>query len=177
MVERGEVWQTDRKLFGLSVIAGMRSMAAPALLAQDLTRRQPAALNETQFDFLRSPMTAVLFAGLGLSPNFYVYLVLMFLAGIPMPFLNVPATTLLQEMVPPDMQGRVFSVQMLIVTSVMPFGMLLFGPISDVVAIETLLVLSGAAMAIPGLWIFFNRQLKVAASVLPSRELEIQAGD
>lgn len=67
MVEGREVWQTDRKLFGLSVIAGMRSMAAPALLAQDLTRRQPAALNETPFDFLRSPMTAVLFAGLALG--------------------------------------------------------------------------------------------------------------
>jgi MFS transporter, DHA3 family, macrolide efflux protein len=69
---------------------------------------------------------AVLFAGLGLSPNFMVYLVFMTLAGIPMPFWNASATTLLQELAEPEMRGRVFGVQQLILTSVMPVGMLIF---------------------------------------------------
>jgi DHA3 family macrolide efflux protein-like MFS transporter len=106
---------------------------------------------------------AVLFAGLGLSHVFALYLAIMFLAGIPMPMINVPTTTLLQEMVAPDMQGRVFGVSQLIMTTVMPVGMLVFGPIADIISIEALLVLTGAAMAAPGLWIFLNRQFEKTA--------------
>lgn len=120
---------------------------------------------------------AVLFAGLGLSKVFGVYLVIMFLAGIPMPMFNVPATTLLQQMVKPDMQGRVFGVNQLIMTTVMPAGMLIFGPVADIITVEALLVLSSAAMAIPSLWIFFNRQFNQAARNLAPQDYEMQPGD
>jgi DHA3 family macrolide efflux protein-like MFS transporter len=52
----------------------------------------------------------------------------------------------------------VFGVMQLIMTTIMPVGMLVFGPIADVITIEFLLVLSSALLAIPGLWIFFNRR-------------------
>jgi DHA3 family macrolide efflux protein-like MFS transporter len=112
---------------------------------------------------------AILFTGLGLSQNFVVYLIFMFLAGIPMPLFNVPTITLLQEMVRPDMQGRVFGVQQMIATTILPVGMLIFGPIADVISIEILLVLSSALMAIPGIWIFFNG--KLSNSTVPGRIL------
>lgn len=102
---------------------------------------------------------AVLFAGLGVAPIFTLYLVIMFLAGIPMPMFNVPVTTLLQEMVEPDMQGRVFGVMQLISTAVMPAGILVFGPVADFITIEALLVISGLLMILPGVWIFFNRTI------------------
>jgi DHA3 family macrolide efflux protein-like MFS transporter len=120
---------------------------------------------------------AVLFTALGLSKDFTVYLVFMFLSGIPMPFWGASATTLLQELVEPDMQGRVFGVQQLIMSTIMPLGMVLFGPIADRVSIEILLVLSGTLMAIPGLWIFFNRQLKVSQMARRTSEYEAQPGD
>ena len=120
---------------------------------------------------------AVLLTGLGLSTNFVLYLVIMFLVGIPMPLFNVPTTTLLQEMVDPDMQGRVFGVMQLIMNTVMPVGMLVFGPLADVVAIETILVVASALMAVPGIWIFFNRQpvRPQAGMVMP--DYEMQTGD
>lgn len=112
---------------------------------------------------------AVLFTGLGLSRDFYVYLFFMFLSGIPMPFMNAATVTLLQEIVEPDVQGRVFGVHQMIASAIMPVGMLVFGPISDLVSIETLLVLSSALMAIPGLWVFFSRQpLKAASNLSPA---------
>jgi MFS transporter, DHA3 family, macrolide efflux protein len=120
---------------------------------------------------------AVLFSGLGLSKDFTLYLVFMFLSGIPMPFFNAPTITLLQEMVRPDMQGRVFSVQQLIMNIVMPVGMLIFGPVADIVTVEVLLVLSSALMAIPGVWIFFNRQLKLNEAVAITPDYEMQPGD
>ena len=96
----------------------------------------------------------------------------MTLVCMPMPFFNASAVTLLQELAAPEMHGRVFGVQGLIINSVMPLGMLVFGPIADVVRIETLLVISGALMALPGLWLFFNRHAVPAAP-----EYEMQPGD
>lgn len=118
-----------------------------------------------------------LFAGLGLSNVFVIYLIIMFLSGIPMPMLNVPTTTLLQEMVEPDMQGRVFGVMQLIMTTVMPVGMLVFGPIADFITVETLLVIASALMILPGLWIFFNKHMTINAATQGSAEYEMQPGD
>jgi DHA3 family macrolide efflux protein-like MFS transporter len=120
---------------------------------------------------------AVLFAGMGITNEFSVYLVLMFLAGIPMPMWNVPVVTLLQEMVSQDMQGRVFGAQQLIFNTIMPAGMLIFGPIADVISIETLLVLASVSMVVPSLWLFFNRPPVQTQAWLRSPEYELDGGD
>jgi len=120
---------------------------------------------------------AVLLTGLGLSKDFALYLTIMFLVGMPMPMFNVPTTTLLQEKVDPNMQGRVFGVMQLIMNTVMPVGMLVFGPLADMVAIETLLILASALMAVPGLWIFFSGQPTKPRSSLTSADYEMQTGD
>ncbi len=120
---------------------------------------------------------AVLFTGLGLSRDFAVYLTFMFLAGLPMPFWSASATTLLQETVEPDMQGRVFGVQQLIMSTIMPLGMLFFGPVADIITIEALLVLSSVLMAVPGLWIFFKRQPVNISAGRPQADYDLQPGD
>lgn len=120
---------------------------------------------------------AVIFTGLGLSKIFTVYLFFMFLGGIPMPFFQAPTTTLLQETVRPDMQGRVFSVQQLIMNTIMPLGMMFFGPIADVVAIEVLLVISSFLMAVPGLWIFFAKEPVKLPKRMGAAEYEMEIGD
>jgi len=119
----------------------------------------------------------ILFAGLGLSKDFVLYLVIMFLSGIPMPMFSVPTTTLLQEMVDPDMQGRVFGVHQLIMTTVFPIGMLVFGPIADLITVEVLLIIASALMAVPGLWIYFARQPSKTPTGAGLEEYEVQAGD
>ena len=52
---------------------------------------------------------------------------------------NTPSTVLLQETVEPDYMGRVFGVLAMISSSMMPMGMLVFGPLSDVFPIEGML--------------------------------------
>jgi DHA3 family macrolide efflux protein-like MFS transporter len=100
---------------------------------------------------------AVIFTGLGLSRDFTLYLVIMTFAGFPMPFFEAAAITLMQELVQPEMHGRVFGVQQLIHNIVMPSGMLIFGPLADVFTIEMILIVTSVLMAIPGFWIFYNR--------------------
>jgi DHA3 family macrolide efflux protein-like MFS transporter len=69
------------------------------------------------------------------------------------------------------MQGRVFGVQQLIMTTILPLGMLLFGPIADLVTVETLLVITSVLLAIPALWIFLSSGPDEAHSSLPLPEL------
>ena len=60
-----------------------------------------------------------------------------------MPMFNTPATVLLQEKVEEDYLGRVFGVMGMISTSMMPLGMLIFGPIADFIKIEWMLLGTG----------------------------------
>jgi len=96
---------------------------------------------------------------LGLAPGFWVYLVPMAVFGVAMPFYNTAATVLLQEHVEPDYLGRVFSIFTMLMTSTMPLGMLVFGPLAEVVRIEWILVGTGVAMLVQLVWVLMDRTL------------------
>jgi DHA3 family macrolide efflux protein-like MFS transporter len=101
----------------------------------------------------------ILTLGMGLTRVFPVYIGLMLLIGILMPFFNVPIYSLLQENVPEDKLGRVFS--LISASSVMmPLGMLLFGPLAEVMRIEYLLVICGILMSLQSIFVLRSRSLK-----------------
>lgn len=103
-------------------------------------------------------MGACTFA-LGIVPVFWIYLVFMTVFGVAIPLFNTPTTVLLQEKVEGNYLGRVFGVFGMISTSMMPMGMLIFGPIADVIRIEWLLVGTGVLMLILGVFMGRNRNL------------------
>ena len=80
---------------------------------------------------------------MGLAPNVIVFFALMFLVGLAVPFFSTPSMTLLQETVEPERQGRVFGFVGIVTAVAMPLGMVIFGPLADVVAVESLLVVAG----------------------------------
>jgi MFS transporter, DHA3 family, macrolide efflux protein len=92
---------------------------------------------------------------LGVTPNFWIYLIFMAVFGVAMPIFNTPTTVLIQEKVDENYLGRIFGVFGMISTSMMPIGMLIFGPIADIVKIEWLLV--GTGVFILFLSIFLGR--------------------
>lgn len=96
---------------------------------------------------------------LGVVPNFWVYLGFMVLTGVAMPFFNTPLMVLLQEKIEEDLQGRVFGIYGMISTSMMPLGMLVFGPIADIVKIEWLLIGTGILMFIQGFFLVGTKAL------------------
>lgn len=83
---------------------------------------------------------------LGFIPWFWLYLVAFGVFGVALPMYNTPAAVMLQEHVESDFLGRVYSVMTMLQTSLMPLGMLIFGPLADLVKIEWLLLATGAAM-------------------------------
>lgn len=98
---------------------------------------------ELDITLLAGGFYGMLMMGLGLAPAFIFYLLCNTLIGITSPCYNAPITVSIQEKVKPEMQGRVFSFMQIANSCALPMGMLLFGPLADVISIQSLLVVSG----------------------------------
>ncbi len=96
---------------------------------------------------------------LGAVPVFWLYLLFMVLTGLAIPVFSTPATVLLQEKVEEDYMGRVFGVYGMISSAMMPLGMLAFGPVSDYVRIEWLLLGTGALVLVQNVFMLGSKAL------------------
>jgi DHA3 family macrolide efflux protein-like MFS transporter len=94
----------------------------------------------------------------------------MCLVGVFMPMFNTPSTVLLQEKVEGDYLGRVFGVLGMISSSMMPLGMLVFGPLADVIKIEWMLVVTGVLLFILSFFLLGNKVLVEAGKPAHSPE-------
>lgn len=103
---------------------------------------------------------------IGLVPDFWVYLGFMVLTGVGMPMFSTSSNVMLQERVESDLLGRVFGVQGMVTTFVMPLGMVLFGPLADVIRIEWMLISTGALMLVTGFFLIVNTILLEAGKPL-----------
>jgi len=115
--------------------------------------------NRVRTMLLSNLVMALCTIALGLVPLFWLYLVFMGLFGVAMPFFNTPSAVMLQEQVETSYLGRVFSVMTMLSTSLMPIGMLIFGPLAELVPIELLLLGSGAVLLAMAIGLPFNRRL------------------
>jgi DHA3 family macrolide efflux protein-like MFS transporter len=93
-------------------------------------------------------LCGLLAIALGLSPNFALYLAIVAALGIALPLWNAPSVTLLQTKVEPEFMGRVMSVFTMAASTMMPLGMVVFGPVADTISIDTLLIATGAAVTL-----------------------------
>jgi len=122
---------------------------------------------------LATLMMAVCTVVFGVVPVFWAYLIFMGIVGISMPIFNTPSMVLLQEKVEGDYLGRVFGVLGMISSSMMPLGMIIFGPLADVVKIEWLLIGTGILLFIQGFFLMGSKVLMEAGKPkekLPSIE-------
>jgi DHA3 family macrolide efflux protein-like MFS transporter len=108
---------------------------------------------------------------LGVVPIFWLYLIFMCIVGISIPLFNTPSTVLLQEKVEPDFLGRVFGVFGMISSSMMPLGMLVFGPIADTIQIEWLLIGTGILLFIQSFFLMGSKKLIEAGKPKDERYL------
>jgi MFS transporter, DHA3 family, macrolide efflux protein len=104
---------------------------------------------------------------LGIVPIFWLYLAFMALFGVAMPIFNTPTTVLLQEKIEENYLGRVFGVMGMISTSMMPLGMLIFGPMADFIDIEWLLIGTGILILILTVFLGRDKVLLEAGEQVP----------
>ncbi len=108
---------------------------------------------------LSTLVTGICTLVLGIVPVFWIYLFFMGAIGLSMPAFNIPSTVLLQEKVEEEYMGRVFGVMSMIASSMMPAGMLLFGPMADYIKIEWLLRVTGVLIVFIGIALYLNKIL------------------
>lgn len=116
--------------------------------------------------------------GVGLVPAnmFPLAVVLMFVVGFSNPITNGPLFAILQAIVAPDMQGRVFTLIGSVATAATPLGLLAAGPLADqfgvrvwygVAGVITLLLAAGALLT-PLIMNVEERPAPVSASPEPA---------
>jgi DHA3 family macrolide efflux protein-like MFS transporter len=96
--------------------------------------------------------TSVIFGllaiAMGFTTNLWLFYSLFFIVGVVVPAFSTSAFTLLQETVEPERQGRVFGFVGIVMSVAMPLGMAILGPLADVVSVELLLIVTGAATVV-----------------------------
>lgn len=79
----------------------------------------------------------------------------MALVGIALPFTNGPIQAIMQATVQPNMQGRIMSLINSLCTAMMPLGLLIAGPVSEWLGIQTWYILAGVFSLLMGIAGFF----------------------
>ncbi len=94
---------------------------------------------------------------LGLSPAnaFGWALAAMVFSGIATPITNGPLMALLQELVAPEMQGRVFTTVHSLAALMSPLGLAIAGPLSDRLGIQSWFIVGGIGCLVMGIGAFF----------------------
>jgi DHA3 family macrolide efflux protein-like MFS transporter len=103
--------------------------------------------------------------GLGLAPYFWLYLFIMTILGIALPFWNTTYIVMMQTTVEPLFLGRVRSIFNMAYSIMTPLGMLLFGPIADKVSIDTLLIVTGITITLLAISLVTSKTLREVGKV------------
>ena len=85
-------------------------------------------------------------------PNAYwLFLAVAFVSGPPATMFFATLKAVLQSVVPPEMQGRVFATQNSLFLAMGPLGLAILGPLGGTIGIRTLFLLSGVAFLLVAL--------------------------
>jgi hypothetical protein len=147
--------------FGLAADWQRRGLTFPSVLAILLTVNSVGALSgavalSAWGGFKRHRVYALLGAlilaggavmGFGLARNLVWAGAALFLAGAALPLANVHGQAIWQALVPPELQGRVFSVRRLLAQCTYPLGTAMGGTIAGFIAPGLATALLGAAAA------------------------------
>ena len=89
---------------------------------------------------------SIMTVGMGLSPYFLLYLVMMFVYSIALTMIQTATTTIIQENAESSMLGRVFGVMGAMYSGFLPIGMAIFGPLADMIPLQWIMVGCGIAL-------------------------------
>lgn len=89
---------------------------------------------------------SVMTMGMGMSPYFLLYLVMMFVYSVALTVIQTAVTTIIQERSESAMQGRVFGLMGAMYSGFLPVGMAIFGPLADLLPLQWIMVGSGIAL-------------------------------
>lgn len=129
----------DPRLFGfLLAIYGLGGVAGSVVVSSMRLPRRYLTVMMTVWGLSTLP-----FAIVGITYEYWVMALCLFLVGFGFSYGNVIWGTLLQRRVPRHMLGRVSSLDFFVSLALMPLSMALAGPLAEVVPIETIFIAAG----------------------------------
>ncbi|MDR1893384.1 MAG: MFS transporter [Spirochaetales bacterium] len=114
---------------------------------------------------LSCALTGIGAALLGILNHFTPYLICMGMLGLIMSLYNAPSMAVLQATVEEAFMGRVFGVFTMISSMMMPLGMLVFGPLGDLVKIDALLMGTGAFIFLLSFSLIASKTLRESGNI------------
>jgi DHA3 family macrolide efflux protein-like MFS transporter len=95
--------------------------------------------------------------GIGAAPAaaFLLAVAASFATGLMTPITNGSYGAMLQAIIPPELQGRVFALIMSAAMAIAPLGLLIAGPSADTIGVRAWFWLAGAVCAAMGMFGFF----------------------
>jgi DHA3 family macrolide efflux protein-like MFS transporter len=115
--------------------------------------------------FKRKPVTSLVglfFMGIalviiGVSPPsaFRLAALMFFVGGVANPMVNGPLFAIVQSVVLPEMQGRVFTLMGSASSAMTPLGLIIAGPLADHLGVQSWFIAGGIITALLGLGAFF----------------------
>jgi DHA3 family macrolide efflux protein-like MFS transporter len=105
--------------------------------------------------------------GLGVMAVFLLYLLCMGITGLFLNMFNAPSMATLQINVDAAYMGRVLSVLTMISSVTMPMGMVIWGPLGDVINIDWMMIGTGIGLFMIGFVFLFDKTLLEAGESKP----------
>ena len=78
-----------------------------------------------------------------------------FVIGFGIPITDGPLLAVMQDVVAPDMQGRVFTLFGSLVKAMTPLGLIIAGPVADIFGVQTWFIIGGIVTGFMGIIGFF----------------------
>ncbi|MDL2252764.1 MFS transporter [Ruminococcaceae bacterium OttesenSCG-928-I18] len=100
--------------------------------------------------------------------GFWIFVICCFFMGSSGTFFNVPLMAYIQQSTPPEMMGKVFSLLMTAMTLAMPIGLLVAGPVCEMVGVDTWFFGSGIVMIVAGILCRLLTRRYDAETMLPT---------
>jgi DHA3 family macrolide efflux protein-like MFS transporter len=114
----------------------------------------------------------VVIVGLAPASLFYLAVIGLLFAGVMSAFTNGPLMAIFQAVVAPEMQGRVFALMGSLTAAMMPLGLIIAGPMADIVGVQAWFVMGGIVCIVTGVASFFIRDLQTLEDGRPSAQPE-----
>ena len=102
---------------------------------------------------------SIMTIGMGVSPYFILYLVMMFVYSVALTIIQTAVTTIIQEKAEGSMLGRVFGLMGAMYSGFLPVGMAIFGPLADMLPLQWIMVGSGIALVLTTVYLQVKSKL------------------
>jgi len=118
--------------------------------------------NKSHTMALAIALTGIFVIGLGITGSFIIYMACIGFSGFSVAVFNAPMMTVIQTKIEAEFLGRVFSVLTMLASITMPTGMVVWGPLADIVLIDWLMISSGLGILLTGVFFVMSKTLMEA---------------